>query len=286
MDPYRRARRVLDFLGLLRVTRIARFTGEVFLASVIGLCGAGYLSSRAPPEAKSTPSPSLSDGTYVILSRNDALCLEAPADRSRRGSVSARGCWEATAQDWILTRQAGDEYTLQSSATKSCLDMPWGAMSPRPVQFPCHGNTNQRWRLESRDEGAFALRSAANGQCLTALSPRAPNSAEVSFAKCDSSTSQKWLVTRVTEPQTTSSASEGNAERSPVQPSAREFVVGDRVQVAWNGNDYPASILRVKGPGEYEIHYDGYDKSWDEVVGLDRIHAGGDPARATPPERR
>lgn len=50
------------------------------------------------------------------------------------------------------------------------------------------------------------------------------------------------------------------------------FNTGDPVQVKWKGSWYPASVIAVKG-GKYKIHYDGYDNSWDEWVGNDRIKA-------------
>lgn len=48
------------------------------------------------------------------------------------------------------------------------------------------------------------------------------------------------------------------------------YVVNDRVMVKWNDEWYPAVILKVKGK-KYLIHYDGYESSWDEWVGTDRI---------------
>jgi hypothetical protein len=45
---------------------------------------------------------------------------------------------------------------------------------------------------------------------------------------------------------------------------------GDKVQVLWKGTWYPATVLQAKGDQCF-IHYDGYDSSWDEWVGSDRI---------------
>lgn len=42
------------------------------------------------------------------------------------------------------------------------------------------------------------------------------------------------------------------------------------VMVEWNGKWYPAHILKTEGE-KYYIHYAGYDESWDEWVGKDRI---------------
>ena len=48
------------------------------------------------------------------------------------------------------------------------------------------------------------------------------------------------------------------------------FSVGDVVEVEWNGSWYKANILEVKD-GKYKVHYEGYDNSYDEEVGMDRI---------------
>lgn len=53
-----------------------------------------------------------------------------------------------------------------------------------------------------------------------------------------------------------------------------ECKVGDKAQVLWKGTWYPATVKKVKG-NECFIHYDGYNKSWDEWVGPDRIRIKG-----------
>ncbi len=52
--------------------------------------------------------------------------------------------------------------------------------------------------------------------------------------------------------------------------SGSGYAVKDRIQVEWNGQWYPAVILKVKG-NKYFIHYDGYDNSYDEWVGEKRM---------------
>jgi hypothetical protein len=52
--------------------------------------------------------------------------------------------------------------------------------------------------------------------------------------------------------------------------------VGTNAYVQWNGSWYNASILQ--GPneaGQYYIHYTGWESSWDEWVGLDRLRVEG-----------
>lgn len=51
---------------------------------------------------------------------------------------------------------------------------------------------------------------------------------------------------------------------------------GDSAEVLWNGKWYPAKVIDTK-PDSCQITYTGYDSSWDEWVGADRIKIGEQP---------
>lgn len=63
----------------------------------------------------------------------------------------------------------------------------------------------------------------------------------------------------------------------------RNYAVGDKVLVEWEGQNYPAVILEAAGPSKYKVHYDGYDEIWDEVVLRARIK-GTVEGTVIPPE--
>ena len=51
-----------------------------------------------------------------------------------------------------------------------------------------------------------------------------------------------------------------------------KFEVGDPVVVKWKGTWYDAHVIAInKKKNSWKIHYDGYDNSWDEWVGANRI---------------
>jgi hypothetical protein len=52
--------------------------------------------------------------------------------------------------------------------------------------------------------------------------------------------------------------------RSPV------FAAGSRIEIEWEKRWYPGRILAVDG-GLHQVRYDGYDNSWDEWVGANRL---------------
>ena len=59
------------------------------------------------------------------------------------------------------------------------------------------------------------------------------------------------------------------------------YKAGDAITVLWKGTSYPATVLAVAGNEHYMIHYTGFESSWDETVGPDRIVA---VASTTPPK--
>lgn len=62
----------------------------------------------------------------------------------------------------------------------------------------------------------------------------------------------------------------GEDNTPPPPPSSAGYAPGSRVEVQWQGQWYPATILKVDGQ-KYLIHYEGYESSWDEWVTAERI---------------
>lgn len=64
---------------------------------------------------------------------------------------------------------------------------------------------------------------------------------------------------------------QGGDDPSPGEKQLARYKVGDKVRVSWRGSVYRATVLAVKSPTEFEIHYEGYESAWDEVVPAARI---------------
>ena len=59
------------------------------------------------------------------------------------------------------------------------------------------------------------------------------------------------------------------------------FPAGSKVSVQWKDKWYDAAVKSVDTAKScWNIHYDGYEASWDECVGKDRIKARGGAAAA------
>lgn len=54
------------------------------------------------------------------------------------------------------------------------------------------------------------------------------------------------------------------------QPKLTRYAIGQKVEVEWQNEWYPAKVLQVKG-GSHYITYVGYGKEWDEWVSSKRI---------------
>ena len=70
------------------------------------------------------------------------------------------------------------------------------------------------------------------------------------------------LAARVASPKTAGSA--GEVAVSPYRE-------GDRVRVSWRGSVYSATVVKVVAKDRFEVHYEGHEAAWDEVVGIERI---------------
>jgi hypothetical protein len=70
------------------------------------------------------------------------------------------------------------------------------------------------------------------------------------------------LAAGVASPKTAGSA--GEVAVSP-------YKEGDRVRVSWRGSVYSATVVKVVAKDRFEVHYEGHEVAWDEVVGIERI---------------
>ena len=63
----------------------------------------------------------------------------------------------------------GDEIQLVARHTDKCLDVYGGFTTPdtRIIQWPCHGQDNQRWIVEDAGNDAVRLRSKSSNHCLS-----------------------------------------------------------------------------------------------------------------------
>ena len=59
----------------------------------------------------------------------------------------------------------------------------------------------------------------------------------------------------------------GNAGEVAASP----YREGDRVRVTWRGSVYSAIVVKVVAKDRFEVHYEGHEVAWDEVVSIDRI---------------
>jgi hypothetical protein len=61
------------------------------------------------------------------------------------------------------------------------------------------------------------------------------------------------------------------ASSSAGEVAVSPYREGDRVRVSWRGSVYSAQVIKVVAKDKFEVHYEGHEAAWDEVVGIDRI---------------
>ena len=61
-----------------------------------------------------------------------------------------------------------------------------------------------------------------------------------------------------------------SATTSSTASGAAELAVGSKIEAKYEGEWYPAKIIKVDGQ-KYFIHYDAYDNGWDEWITAARI---------------
>ena len=49
------------------------------------------------------------------------------------------------------------------------------------------------------------------------------------------------------------------------------YRIGDRIRVKWRRSTYNATIVGLLPPDRLQVHYEGLENAWDEVISTDRI---------------
>lgn len=60
------------------------------------------------------------------------------------------------------------------------------------------------------------------------------------------------------------------------------YTAGERVAVEWGGHWWPATLLSEVGAHEWRVHFEGWDRQYDVVVGPSRIRHVSQVTRRTP----
>jgi len=129
---------------------------------------ATLLFAFAAPAAASLPFDQLQLHTYapgIVFS-----CLESSA--SPDGRLRQRACRMAGLdQMWRFQPTSDGAYRVVNMRSNKCLDVEWGAtwQFGRVLEWPCHGQANQRWDVSLRSNGIsheVMLRSRQSGLCL------------------------------------------------------------------------------------------------------------------------
>jgi hypothetical protein len=103
----------------------------------------------------------------------------------------------------------------------------------------------------------------------------------VQFEGCDSTWQREMTTDRIS-----GRLSDAESLRPPLHPAcaptsaarkgdavglAVPYRVGDRIRVKWRRSSYNATIVGLLPPDRMQVHYEGLENAWDEVISTDRI---------------
>jgi Ricin-type beta-trefoil lectin domain/Gametolysin peptidase M11 len=86
--------------------------------------------------------------------------------------------------------------TVQSMASRKCLDLPGGQTGDGtlPIQYDCRGSPNQQWDLVSAGGAGYRLVSRLSGKCIGSDAAHAAAGGNVIQLACDNSPAQLWML--------------------------------------------------------------------------------------------
>jgi hypothetical protein len=135
---------------------------------------------------------SLSDGA----SYSDGPMIVQQTSHTEGGRVTFHISFTGTGQAIPAGPPPAPPGTVQSLASGKCLDLPGGQTGDGtpPIQFDCHGGTNQQWDLVSAAEPGYRIVSRLSGKCIGVDSTNAAAGANIIQSACGDSPAQLWLL--------------------------------------------------------------------------------------------
>ena len=142
----------------------------------------------------------ITNGVYTIRSFMSNRCLDLPSGSAADNIVLQQyDCNGATAQQWRITRIAGNFVNITNAGTGKSIDVLWGstANGARLVQYPLGNNqANQQFSIEGGG-GKFLIRARNSKLVLDVTDFGKNNGAPIQQWGDGGSDNQRWAFTRV-----------------------------------------------------------------------------------------
>lgn len=146
-------------------------------------------------------------------------------DVDNNSSTPGANVWQwtgssSTAQQWVITLEAGGFYKLTHKGTNQCLDVLNNLSTPgtNVMQWTDNGADAQRWKFDHMGDGYFKLTHKGTNQCLDVANNRSSSGADVIQWTDNGNDAQRWRLELVELPAQPLSAQQKKAP--PVKDSA------------------------------------------------------------------
>ncbi|MEU4248065.1 RICIN domain-containing protein [Amycolatopsis sp. NPDC026612] len=106
--------------------------------------------------------------TSTMVNSSSGSCATVPNGDSAV-QLTQTACTSGAGQSYTFTPVSGDAYTIGTFTSGSCVDI-YGASTAdnaAVIQYACHGETNQQFRLQSAGTNTFNVVAVSSGKCVT-----------------------------------------------------------------------------------------------------------------------
>ncbi|MFD0599725.1 RICIN domain-containing protein [Catellatospora coxensis] len=151
------------------------------------------------------PQPAAAIVTFgsTAVNQNGGNCAALPnGDTANLVQLTQQVCNSATYQRFTFTPVSGtsDTYTIATSTSGKCVDVNGASTADNAtiIQWPCHTNANQRWRLAavtvSGTDKTFNVISVGSGKCLVPSGGSSAANTGLVQLPCSTATSRVWRL--------------------------------------------------------------------------------------------
>src|SRR3954454_4797416 len=106
--------------------------------------------------------------TSTMVNSSSGQCATVPHGDSAV-QLTQTACTSGAGQSYTFTPASGDAYTIGTFTSGSCVDIYGASTSDNAavIQYACHGETNQQFRLQSVGTNTFNVVAFSSGKCFT-----------------------------------------------------------------------------------------------------------------------
>ena len=139
--------------------------------------------------------PSIANGTYKVVCRNDGQILDAKSKDSVNGTPIQQWNYSGgTNQKWTVTSLGGNLYKIVGLASGRCLDVTGNVTTDgAKIQlFDYHSGAGQQWSITPAGGGYYTVTSVRSGLLLDVVGSSKTPGALIQQWHSTDSTSQQW----------------------------------------------------------------------------------------------